>query len=580
MATAPPLELEKDLDLFLEQELSKELLRFTTAGSVDDGKSTLIGRLLYDSKAVYEDQLDSVKKSRINRSGKAIDFSLLTDGLRAEREQGITIDVAYRYFSTPRRKFIIADTPGHEQYTRNMATGASTADLAVILIDATKGLLPQTRRHAYIASLLGISSVLAAVNKMDLIGFGQEVFLRLQKEFNALASALGIAAVQCVPISALDGDNVVTHSARTPWYSGPTLLEHLEAVPILASVEAQDLRFPVQSVIRPNAGFRGFAGRVASGTLRTGDEVLALPSKQKTRVESIVSFDGDLESATAGQSVAVRLADEIDLSRGDLLVSPNAEPSISAKFSAMVVWLHPNRLEVNRPYLAKHAGRNVKLKATKIRYRVDINELTEHPASHLDMNEIASIEFEASQSLYFDAYQRNRTTGSLILIDPLSNATVGAVMIREALPAESEKAASSAAVSIVERKGKVELAERIRRHGHRPAIFVLTGQRALAESLERELVERGFETAVVHRSEVPSSSRRAFLSALWNLGLVVISWAETSIRLRDRRLLAGIAGDSFFDLSSEEDRGVADVDWSEVIRLAEGLRSSTSEGER
>src|SRR6266478_4811603 len=292
---------------FLEQNLSTELLRFTTAGSVDDGKSTLIGRLLHDSKAVYEDQLASVKKSRINRSTGPIDFSLLTDGLRAEREQGITIDVAYRYFATHGRKFIIADTPGHEQYTRNMATGASTADLAVILIDATKGLLPQTPRHAFIASLLGITNVLAAANKMDLVEYREDVFLELQTDFLALAERLGNFSVQCIPLSALEGDNLVTRSVHTPWYNGPTMLEHLETVDVKPASEMESLRFPVQSVIRPDARFRGFAGRVASGTVRQGDEVLALPSKRRTRVESIVSFDGELAAAGPSDSVVLKL---------------------------------------------------------------------------------------------------------------------------------------------------------------------------------------------------------------------------------------------------------------------------------
>ncbi len=325
---------------FLEQSLEMELLRFTTAGSVDDGKSTLIGRLLHDSKAVYEDQLASVKKSRINRSSGPIDFSLLTDGLRAEREQGITIDVAYRYFATPRRKFIIADTPGHEEYTRNMATGASTADLAVILVDASKGILSQTRRHAFIASLLGIRNVLAAVNKMDLVDYREDVFLNVERDFLQLAAQLGIPHVQCVPISALEGGNVVERSARMFWYEGPTLLEHLETVPVTTNDAFESVRFPVQIVIRPDANFRGFAGRVASGVIRPGDDVLALPSGQRTRVRSIVSYDGDLPEAFAPMSVNLQLEDEIDLSRGDMLVSPENGPRVSRRFRAMVVWLH------------------------------------------------------------------------------------------------------------------------------------------------------------------------------------------------------------------------------------------------
>src|SRR5215469_677482 len=307
MASAPQIDVRSDLDQFLDQELNKELLRFTTAGSVDDGKSTLIGRLLHDCKAVYEDQLASVKKSRINRSGKAIDFSLLTDGLRAEREQGIAIDVAYRYFSTTQRKFIIADTPGHEQYTRNMATGASTADLAVILVDASKALLPQTRRHAYISALLGIPNVVAAINKMDLVDYREDVFVRLEREFRQLAESLRIKFVQCIPISALEGDNVVSRSEGMPWYSGPTLLEHLETVDIRPTRDSGEFRFPIQTVIRPDSTFRGFAGRVASGTIRPGDSVLALPSRQRTRVHSIVTYGGNLEVAVPQQSVVVRL---------------------------------------------------------------------------------------------------------------------------------------------------------------------------------------------------------------------------------------------------------------------------------
>jgi sulfate adenylyltransferase large subunit len=565
MPASAEIGLRDDLDEFLDQELHKELLRFTTAGSVDDGKSTLIGRLLHDCKAVYEDQLASVSKSRINRSGKAIDFSLLTDGLRAEREQGITIDVAYRYFSTARRKFIIADTPGHEQYTRNMATGASTADLAVILVDASKGLLPQTRRHAYISSLLGISHVVAAVNKMDLVDYREGVFSRLRDDFVELAHRLGISSVQCIPISALEGDNLVARSDNTPWYSGPTLLEHLETVPIQAAVRMDALRFPIQSVIRPDANFRGFAGRVASGAFRTGDAVLALPSGQKTTVESLVSFDGNLEAAHASQSVTVTLADEIDLSRGDMLVSPDAPPAASTRFAGMVVWLHATPLKLNRVYLAKHTARYVKAKATRIRYRVNINTFEERPADRLDMNEIACVEFETSQPLCFDSYLRNRATGSLILIDPLTNATVGAVMIREDLA--PEKTTSHAAASTPEApvSGKFTLEERIQRHGHRPAIFTLDGDRAGAEQLERLLLQRGFEAVLVHYAELPSPTRRLLFTTLWNLGLLTLSWQETAIRSRDRSLLDSVAGKFHFDLgySRQLDR---------ALEIAETLR--------
>jgi len=469
-----------------------ELLRFTTAGSVDDGKSTLIGRLLHDSKAVYEDQLASVKKSRINRSTGPLDFSLLTDGLRAEREQGITIDVAYRYFATPRRKFIIADTPGHEQYTRNMATGASTADLAVILVDATKGILPQTRRHTFIASLLGIRNVLAAVNKMDLVDYREDVFLQVERDFLKLAGQLGIANTQCVPISALEGDNVVDRSKRTFWYQGPTLLEHLETTPLAAGDALEGLRFPVQMVIRPDANFRGFAGRMASGVIRHGDDVLALPSGRRTRVRSIASYDGDLPEAFAPMSVTLQLEDEIDLSRGDMLVSPENGPRVSKRFRAMVVWLHETPLEVGRAYLVKHTARQTKIRALQIHHRVNVNTLEQEEATQLSMNDIASVEFETHVPLFLDPYARNRATGSFILIDAISNATVGAGMIQEDLPDPQElKGPAPASLEITQKR--VTAQERYQRHGHYPATFLLKNRPALASRLERALFQEGFE---------------------------------------------------------------------------------------
>jgi len=412
MTPATDLEVRDEFALFLEQNLNKELLRFTTAGSVDDGKSTLIGRLLHDSKTVYEDQLASVKKSRINRSSGPIDFSLITDGLRAEREQGITIDVGYRYFSTARRKFIIADTPGHEQYTRNMATGASTADLAVILIDGEKGLLPQTLRHAYIASLLGIPSVVAAINKMDLVKYREERFLRLEQDFLVLAGRLGIREVKCVPVSALAGDNVVERSDRMPWYAGPTLLEHLETVPIARPVSTQSVRFPVQYVLRPDASFRGFAGQVASGVIRPGDALTALPSGQQTRVESIVTYDGPLGEAYAPMSVTLKLEDEIDLSRGDMLVSPDNPPRVSQRFQSMIVWMNAQPLEAGRNYLIKQSARQVRGRITRIRHRVNINTLEPEAAERLEINDIADVEFETSSPLFLDSYRENRATGS------------------------------------------------------------------------------------------------------------------------------------------------------------------------
>ena len=559
------------LDDFLEQEINKELLRFTTAGSVDDGKSTLIGRLLHDCKAVYEDQLASVRRSPVNRSGKEIDFSLLTDGLRAEREQGITIDVAYRYFSTPRRKFIIADTPGHEQYTRNMATGASTADLAIILVDVTKGVLAQTRRHAYIASLLGIPHLVAAINKMDLAGYSEDVFRRLQDDFIALVDSLGAFFVDCIPISALEGDNIVERSTRTSWYSGPTLLEHLETVSIQAPVEADTFRFPVQSVIRPDATFRGFAGRIASGTVRPGDEVLALPSGRRTRVHSIVSFDGDREVAEKDESVVVKLAEEIDLSRGDMLVSPESAPSVSPRFTAMLVWLYAAALQLNHTYVIKHTGRYVKAQAKKIHYRVDVNTLTEHEASELRMNEIALVEIETVQPLFFDSYEFNRTTGSLILIDPVTNTTVGAAMVRESLTAQARSGFRS--LEPAAPSGSIEDA-RIRRRGHWPAIFALNWHREQSEQLERVLHDRGFEAVLVNHHEIAPAARETFYGTLIRLGVVALVWGERRIRSKDSGLLRELAGQFYFEF------GKSDEELSAAVCTAEQLRIDAKSAEQ
>ncbi|MGB7848619.1 MAG: sulfate adenylyltransferase subunit CysN [Candidatus Acidiferrum sp.] len=571
MLTAEFEEQFEALDGFLSKNLEKELLRFTTAGSVDDGKSTLIGRLLHESAAVYEDQLASIRKSRLNRSTGPIDFSLLTDGLRAEREQGITIDVAYRYFSTARRKFIIADTPGHEQYTRNMATGASTADLAVILIDGSKGLLPQTRRHAYIASLLGIPNVLAAINKMDLVDYQESVFRRLENEFAALAKHLGIPFVQCIPVSALEGDNLVTRSDKTPWYSGPILLQHLETVPLHLDHGTEAVRFPVQSVIRPGRSFRGFSGRIASGVIRPGDAVLALPSGQETRVHSIVSYDGDLTEAIPGQSVVLKTEHEIDLSRGDMLVSPTDPPHVSRRFAAMVVWLNAKPLQLNHSYLVKHAGRQVKAKATHIRFRIDVNSLAENSADELEMNGIASVEFETTAPLFFDPYNINRTTGSFILIDPLTNATVGAAMIREDL-SRNEFSPQQATPAIArETSGAVTSEERHMRHGHRSAIFCVAGNSEIAELLERSLFEADFETALVDTKKVPSSFLTPALSSHWGTGAVIVYSSQTISRGQEM-LLRNVAGEFFFEVPATRQDGSSQEALKRALAIAETLR--------
>jgi sulfate adenylyltransferase subunit 1 len=555
---------------FLEQSLEMELLRFTTAGSVDDGKSTLIGRLLHDSKAVYEDQLASVKKSRINRSSGPIDFSLLTDGLRAEREQGITIDVAYRYFATSRRKFMIADTPGHEQYTRNMATGASTADLAVILIDATKGILPQTRRHAFIASLLGIRNVLAAVNKMDLVDYREDVFADVERDFLQLARQLGVAHVRCVPISALEGDNVVERSERTSWYQGPTLLEHLETIPLTASDALESLRFPVQMVIRPDAKFRGFAGRVASGVVRPGDDVLALPSGRRTRVRSIVSYDGDLPEAFAPMSVTLQLEDEIDLSRGDMLVSPENGPRVSRRFRAMMVWLHETPLEVGRTYLVKHTARQTKIRPLQICHRVNVNTLEHEQATQLNMNDIASVEFEAHVPLFFDAYAGNRTTGSFILIDAISNATVGAGMIQEDLPDRQELEGLELASPEIARK-RVSTQERYERHGHYPATFLLENRPALASRLERALFEQGFEVLHLNDDQASPHALLDAFRAAQKIGAISI-YSGDPLDTETKQSLASEARPRLLDLSPENENANDEELFRRALALADSLQ--------
>jgi sulfate adenylyltransferase large subunit len=488
-----------------------ELLRFTTAGSVDDGKSTLIGRLLYDSKGVYEDQLASVRKATRNLSTNGLDLSLLTDGLRAEREQGITIDVAYRYFATPKRKFIIADTPGHEQYTRNMATGASTANLAVILIDARYGVLPQSRRHAYIATLLGIPHLMVTVNKMDLVDYREEVFLSIRDDFRKFAEQLQARDAEFIPISALLGDNVVERSANMPWYTGPTLLEHLETVPIAEDRNLTEMRFPVQYVIRPNLDFRGFAGQVASGVIRRGDPITVLPSGRTSRVKSIVTYDGDLEEAFAPMSVTVCLEDEIDISRGDMLVPTANQPHVGRRFEATVVWMNQKPLEPHRPYLLKQTTQIVQARVREIRHRVDIHTLGHQRASNLQLNEIGVVSVEAQRSLFFDPYRANRATGNFILIDPITNETLGAGMI---LGPDTWRPS-----------GPVTSAERLARIGHRPYLVrLVNADRETARAIERHLFDQSY---LVHVIEEPQHLAQAVRTA-FTAGLVSVVYGAAA----------------------------------------------------
>ena len=413
---------------YLRQHETKDLLRFITCGSVDDGKSTLIGRLLHDTRLLLDDQVSALEADsrRHGTQGDEIDFALLVDGLAAEREQGITIDVAYRFFDTERRKFIVADCPGHEQYTRNMATGASTADLAVVLVDARKGLLTQTRRHSYIVKLLGIERVLLAVNKMDLVGFDEAVFDRIADEYRALAAQLGIAHVDCIPLSALRGDNMIERSLNTPWYGGPALLELLETVPLARAAGDAALRMPVQWVCRPNQDFRGFAGTIAAGTAKPGDDIVVLPSGRRSRIAAIVTADGELAEASAGQAVTLTLRDEIDVSRGDVIASAANPPEVADQFAAHLLWMGDARLLPGRPYLLQIGSRTVGASVTEIKHKVDVNTQDQLAAKHLDLNEVGYCNLHLDQPVPFSAYAENRALGAFILIDRQSNATVAA----------------------------------------------------------------------------------------------------------------------------------------------------------
>ena len=437
---------------------------------MDDGKSTLIGRLLYDSQTVYEDQLAGIRKATKAHGG--LDLSLLTDGLRAEREQGITIDVAYRYFSTPRRKFIIADTPGHEQYTRNMATGASTADLAIVLIDARHGVLAQSRRHAFIATLLGIRHLVIAVNKMDLVAYSEDVFGAICRDFDEFADQIANRPdLQFIPVSALCGDNVVTRSTRMAWYGGPALLDHLETVSITPENHAVGLRLPVQYVIRPNQDFRGLAGQLASGAIRPGDPVVVLPSGRETRVRSIVTREGELTEAFAPMSVTVCLDEEVDVSRGDMLVSPVEPPARALRFEATLVWMNEKAASAERPFLLKHTTQTLSARIVEIRHRIDIHTLGARPADELRLNEIGAVLVEAQRPIFVDPYSRNRFTGSFILLDALTNETVGAGMIEAAVAEKFDAAPRSAAIAIENNPGVLWLlARRLVENGHRVVI--------------------------------------------------------------------------------------------------------------
>jgi len=481
-------------------DAQKSLLRFLTCGSVDDGKSTLIGRLLYDSKLILDDQLAALERDsrRHGTTGEDLDLALLVDGLEAERQQGITIDVAYRFFATKRRSFIVADTPGHEQYTRNMATGASNADLAVILIDARKGVLTQTKRHSYICSLLGIRHIALAVNKIDIAGYDEAVFDEIVAEYLAFAKDLNFTSITPVPLSARFGDNVTVRSEHTPWYKGPTLVEHLETVDVESDAAAKPFRFPVQWVNRPNLDFRGFSGTIASGIVKPGDRITVAASGKTTTVARIVTYDGDLAEARAGDAVTLTLADEVDIARGDLLAAPEARPEVADQFAAHLLWMGDEPMLPGRPYLMRIGTRYVPVKMTALKHRIDVDTLEHFAARTLSLNEIGVGNFSSAASIAFDAYADNRETGAFILIDRYTNATVGAGMIDHGL---------RRAANIHRQALLVGREDRERLNGHKPAVLWFTGlsgsgKSTIANLVERQLHDRGVHTFLLDGDNV------------------------------------------------------------------------------
>jgi len=492
--------ISTDIDAYLAQHERKELLKLLTCGSVDDGKSTLIGRLLHDSKMIYEDQLESIKADSI-KSGTTegeFDLALLVDGLQAEREQGITIDVAYRYFSTAKRKFIIADTPGHEQYTRNMATGASNCDLAILLIDARHGVQVQTRRHSFITSLLGIKHFIIAINKMDMVDFSKEVFDNIKQDYLGFSKTLEQGDVQFIPLSALNGDNVVNISDKTPWYDGETLMSILENVEIAADRNYQDMRFPVQYVNRPNLNFRGFCGTLASGIVHKGDDVTALPSGKTSKIKSIVTYDEELEQAFTPMAITLTLEDEIDISRGDMLVHTDNLPSVRETFEATIIWMTEQAMLPGTQYDFKHANKNITGHISALKHKINMNTLEKELSPSLQLNEIGLCEVTLDEAICFDSYKINQGTGAFIIIDRLTNVTIGAGMITDAQTKETETTATHHHDSV----GHVTKEERAARYGQKPVTILFigisgSGKTTLAHALERQLFDMGRVSTVL-----------------------------------------------------------------------------------
>jgi bifunctional enzyme CysN/CysC len=484
-----------------------ELLRFSTAGSVDDGKSTLIGRLLYDSKAIFEDQLDAVERASRNRGDAYVDLALLTDGLKAEREQGITIDVAYRYFATPKRKFIIADTPGHIQYTRNMVTGASTAELTIILIDARKGVLTQSKRHGFLASLLQIPHLVVAINKMDLVNYDQKVYEQIVSDYKEFAAKLNVHDMVFIPMSALHGDNVVDKSQNMPWYDGTTLLHHLESVNVGTSRNTVDFRFPVQTVIRPDQDFRGFAGQIASGRIAAGEEIVVLPSGLSSRIKSIVTYEKTQDEAVVGDSVIFTLTDEVDISRGDMIVRKRNLPQKSNQLDAVICWMNETPMEPDGSYWLQHTTRQVRAFVSELNYKIDVDTMHREPARTLGLNEIARVQLTTTQPLFFDPYQVNRSTGSFILVDPYTNNTVAAGMIRGATQQvsdlvdqeETQVAERQRSTNVVWEQMGITRQMREEKNGHKAALIWFTGlsgsgKSTVAKAFEQRLFVMGCQT--------------------------------------------------------------------------------------
>lgn len=551
--------IAEDIHAYLKAQEEKSLLRFITCGSVDDGKSTLIGRLLWDSKLVFEDQLAALKcdSRRVGTQGENVDYALLLDGLEAEREQGITIDVAYRFFSTDRRKFIVADTPGHEQYTRNMVTGASTAQVAVILIDARKGVLTQTRRHSYLVSLVGIRHVVLAINKMDLVAYSSSRFESIRKEYELFAARLGFEQITAIPLSALNGDNVLDPSNQTPWYDGPTLMQQLETVEIADTSSTKPFRMRVQWVNRPHLDFRGFCGTIASGSIRPGEAVMVTSSAQTSKVDRIVTMDGDLDQAVAGQAVTLTFADEIDISRGDLLAAPKERPDHAERFAAKLVWLHEEALLPGRSYLLKAGAKTAPAQIESVQHKINVNTLKQEPGASLELNEVGVCNLNITQAISFDAYQDNRSSGSFILIDRLTNATVGAGMIIGPLESSGSSKGSQTGISP---RSRAQL------KGQDSKILWFTEPGTDASLSLAKLVEQKLHALGRHTHLLEGDHLRQGLNQ--DLGATEVDHQEALRRLLEVSRICAEAGlivlvsscSSLSDLSGTEDITIVDVE--------------------